>query len=74
MQLHASGDALAEGARFSESVVALCSTDAVSFIPKGVVRFASHEEANAADAKALARSMAELARRRAELRAVRGEA
>lgn len=40
---HASGLLLAEGARFSEAVSRLAPT---TFVPKGIYRFGSHEEAN----------------------------
>ena len=39
----ATGLLLAEGARFSETIASLAPT---TFIPKGVYRFRSHEEAN----------------------------
>lgn len=39
----ASGHLLAEGARFNEAVSRLAPT---TFVPKGVYRFRSHEEAN----------------------------
>lgn len=39
----ASGLLLAEGARFSEAVSRLAPT---TFVPKGIYRFKSHEEAN----------------------------
>jgi hypothetical protein len=55
---HASGELLAEGARFSETVANLAKT---TFIPKGVYRFRSHEEANLHDAEYLAQGMGKLA-------------
>jgi hypothetical protein len=55
---HASGELLAEGARFSETVANLAKT---TFIPKGVYRFRSHEEANLHEAEHLAQGMGKLA-------------
>jgi hypothetical protein len=41
----ASGELLAEGARFNEEIHRL-PTGGATFIPKGVYRFKTHEEAN----------------------------
>ena len=54
----ASGEALAEGARFSEAVAPLTKT---TFIPKGVYRFKTHEAANKHQQDCLARGIAMLA-------------
>lgn len=56
-----SGEALEAGARFAETFSALAPN---AFVEKGVTRFASHQVANEADAEALARAMAVLARTR----------
>jgi hypothetical protein len=42
-----SGESLAVGARFSESLSMLAGAKASTFMRKGVYRFKSHEEANA---------------------------
>jgi len=57
----ASGDALAAGARFSESLSRIAPS---TFIPKGVYRFKSHEAANKHQQDCLARGMGLLAARR----------
>lgn len=57
----ASGILLAEGARFSESISHLSPT---TFVPKGVYRFRSHEEANRHEQDCLVRGMGLLARER----------
>jgi hypothetical protein len=54
----ASGEALAEGARFSEALAYLSKT---TFIPKGVYRFKTHEAANKHQQDCLARGMGMLA-------------
>jgi hypothetical protein len=56
---HASGKLLEEGARFNETLTHL--TDQVGYTPKGVYRFASHEEANQFDLDCLAQAMGRLA-------------
>ena len=56
--LHASGEALAAAARFSESIAHLAKS---TFIPKGVYRFKSHEAANKHQQDCLARGMGLLA-------------
>ena len=55
---HASGELLAEGAHFNETVASLSRT---TFIPKGIYRFRSHEEANRHKAEHLALGMGALA-------------
>ena len=57
----ASGDSLAAGARFSESIAHLAKT---TFIPKGVYRFKTHEAANKHQQDCLASGMGMLAARR----------
>jgi len=57
----ASGPSLAEGARFSESVSRLSPR---TFIPKGLYRFNSHEEANRHEQDCLVRGMGLLAAER----------
>jgi hypothetical protein len=54
----ASGTQLAEGARFSESISKLAGC---VYMPKGIYRYKSHEEANAHQLECLARGMAVLA-------------
>jgi hypothetical protein len=61
----ASGDALAAGARLSESLSHLAPS---GFIPKGVYRFKSHDAANKHQQDCLARAMALLAARRSRER------
>lgn len=56
----ASGEALAEGARFSETIAHLTKT---TFIPKGIYRFQTHEAANKHQQDCLARGMGLLAAR-----------
>jgi hypothetical protein len=58
----ASGLLLAAGARFNETVSHLSPR---TFIPKGVYRFRSHEEANRHEQDCLARGMGLLAAERA---------
>lgn len=59
----ASGEMLAEGARFNEEIHRL-PTGNQTFIPKGVRRFKSHEEANRYDEECLARAMVRIAMER----------
>ena len=61
----ASGEALAIGARFSESLAALSKW---TFIPKGVYRFKTHEAMNKQQEECLARGMALLAIERSRVR------
>ncbi|HSW06879.1 hypothetical protein [Aquabacterium sp.] len=58
----ASGQLLAEGARFNEAVSRLAPT---TFIPKGVYRFKSHEDANRQAQDCLVQGMGLLAAERA---------
>ena len=62
--LLASGVLLAEGARFNDELRRLPTGD-TTFIPKGVYRFKTHEEANQHQLDCLARGMAGLASERA---------
>lgn len=55
----ASGDLLAEGARFNDEIHRLPSGKQ-GFIPKGLYRFKSHEEANRFDLDCLAKFMARM--------------
>lgn len=55
---------LAEGARFNDEIHRL-PTGNRTFIPKGLFRFKSHEEANRHDLECLAEGMAEIALERA---------
>ncbi len=59
----ASAALLVEGARFNDGLHCL-PTGRQTFIPKGVTRFRSHEEANRCDEERLASSMAEIALQR----------
>ncbi len=56
----ASAILLAEGAHFNDDIHRL-PTGNRTFIPKGVYRFRSHEEANRFDLDCLAKGMAEIA-------------
>ena len=58
LTFHANGRLLAEGARFNEAVASLAKS---TFIPKGVYRFRSHEEANLHEAEQLSLGMGKLA-------------
>ena len=62
--LLASGALLAEGARFNDELRRLPTGD-TTFVPKGVYRFKTHEEANLHQLDCLARGMARLASERA---------
>lgn len=57
----ATGALLAQGARFSESISHLSPC---TFIPKGVYRFLTHDDANQHWQECLARGMAALAAKR----------
>jgi hypothetical protein len=59
----ASADLLAEGARFNDEIHRLPTGDR-TFIPKGVYRFKSHEDANRFDLDCLIRGMAIIAQER----------
>ena len=61
MAARANGLLLAEGARFSEAISGLSRN---TFIPKGVYRYKSHEEANRHIQDCLARGMGLLAAER----------
>jgi len=60
----ASADLLAEGGRFNDDIHRLPTGDC-TFIPKGVYRFKSHEDANRFDLDCLIRGMAHIAQERA---------
>jgi len=64
LSFSASGTLLAQGARFNDDLRGLPTGDA-SYIPKGIYRFRTHEEADAHAQKCLADCMARLAARRA---------
>jgi hypothetical protein len=59
----ASADLLAEGARFNDEIHRLPTGDR-TFIPKGIYRFKSHEDANRFDLDCLIRGMANIAQER----------
>jgi hypothetical protein len=61
LALLATGKLLAEGARFSESVAALAPS---AFVPKGIYRYKSHEEANRHHLDCLVQGMGRLAAQR----------
>ncbi|MGV0976715.1 MAG: hypothetical protein ACOYBO_12390 [Azonexus sp.] len=61
LSCQASGQLLIEGARFSEAVSHLAQT---TFIPKGVYRFHSHEDANRQQEQCLVLGMARRAAHR----------
>ena len=63
IEAQASGELLAEGARFNEGI-ARYGEFGSTFIPKGVYRFASSEEANAHRDRCLIDGMARLAAKR----------
>ena len=60
----ASAALLTEGMRFNDELHRL-PTGGQTFIPKGVTRFKTHEEANRHDQECLAMGMAEIALNRA---------
>ncbi len=60
VQSQASGLLLAEGARFSEAMASLAGS---TFVPKGLYRFRTHEQANAHAQECLALGMAQRALR-----------
>jgi hypothetical protein len=64
LSFRASGELLAQGARFNDDLRGLPTGDA-AYIPKGLYRFRTHEEADAHAQKCLADLMARLAARRA---------
>lgn len=55
----ASGELLAEGARFNDEIHRL-PTGPATFIRKGITRFKTHEEANRQQQDALIRGMAQI--------------
>jgi hypothetical protein len=57
--IQASGVFLAEGARFNDEIHRL-PTGNMTFIPKGVYRFKTHEEANQHQSDCIARGMARI--------------
>lgn len=61
----ASGELLAEGARFNDEIHRLPSGN-TTYIPKGLYRFKSFEEANQHQAECLAAGMAKIAMERAK--------
>lgn len=63
--LVASGALLAEGARFNDEMHRL-PTGNTTFIPKGVYRFKTHEEAYQHQLDCLAKGMAKIALERAD--------
>lgn len=63
LSFSASAQLLSEGARFNDAMQGL-PTGNTSFIPKGVFRFMSHEEANRHQADCLIQGMARVARAR----------
>ena len=62
VQAEASGRSLFEGAQFSASIAHLSGGS--TFVPKGVYRFKSHEDAARQDQEWLAQGMARLAKER----------
>jgi len=64
--LPASGALLAEGARFNDEMHRL-PTGETTFIPKGVYRFKTHEDANRHQLDCLIEGMARIARERADV-------
>jgi len=63
LSFSASGELLAQGARFNDDLRGLPTGDA-AYIPKGLYRFRTHEEAAAHAQKCLVERMARLAARR----------
>jgi len=68
--LIASGDLLAEGARFNDELHRL-PTGHTTFVPKGVYRFMTHAESNQHQLDCLAKGMALLAQERINERIAR---
>jgi len=60
--MQADGTLLAEGARFSEAMAHLAQS---TFIPKGVYRFRTHEDANKQQEDRLVQGLGQLAAERA---------
>ena len=65
VSISASGELLAEGARFNDEIHRLPTGD-TTFIPKGVYRFMTHDEANQHQLDCLVKGMALVARQRAD--------
>lgn len=65
VSLVASGELLVEGARFNDEIHRLPNGD-TTFIPKGVHRFKTHEEAEQHRIDCIAEGMAQLALERAK--------
>ncbi|MDR3300791.1 MAG: hypothetical protein LBU43_12570 [Candidatus Accumulibacter sp.] len=63
----ASGELLLEGARFNDEIHRL-PTGHMTFIPKGIYRFKTHQEANRRQLDCLAKGMAKIALERANER------
>ncbi|OGR93771.1 MAG: hypothetical protein A2V88_05070 [Elusimicrobia bacterium RBG_16_66_12] len=63
LSFSASGELLAQGARFNDDLRGLPTGDA-AFIPKGLYHFRTHEEAAAHAQKFLVERMAKIAARR----------
>ena len=63
----ASGELLAEGARFNDEIHRLPTGD-TSFIPKGIYHFMTHAQANQHQLDCLAQGMAKVALERADAR------
>lgn len=64
LSFSASGELLAQGARFNDDLRGLPTGDAV-YVRKGIYRFRTHEEADAHAQKCLAEFMARIAAQRA---------
>ena len=64
LSFSASGELLAQGARFNDDLRRLPTGDA-AYIPKGLYRFRTHEEAAVHARKCLVECMARIAARRA---------
>ena len=62
LQAHASAAALVAGAEFNMSIAQLAGGS--TFVPKGIYRFRTHEDAARKDAYWLAAGMAHIARKR----------
>lgn len=65
IETHASGSLLAEGARFNDEIHRL-PTGNTTFIPKGVYRFKTHEEAYQHQLDCITKGMARIAQERAK--------
>jgi hypothetical protein len=63
LSFSASGELLAQGARFNDDLRGLPTGDA-AFIPKGLYRFRTHEEASAHAQKCLVERIARIAAQR----------